>query len=274
MRFTGASPLHSIAGNGRAAGESRRSLRGARPASDRARAAEFATAWRRATRARRRPERSRCPASADARAREEVDAGAAPASAPRRGPARAQQAGFGDEEVERPAAQLVDEVVPVAGLQLHADSRKLLDEARRRGTQERVRRVRSAADVDAAGAQGRMTDRLAARVRPPCAAGRAPARCTGGRGRWARRRRLERRNRSLPNRRSRFWMLRDSAGWLMCRAAAARTKLPCSASATTWRNCCSSRAMREGYTLDAEYALDTWIESRRAIVRVRRRARG
>ena len=29
-------------------------------------------------------------------------------------------------------------------------------------------------------------------------------------------------------------MLRDNAGWLMCRVAAARTKLPCSASAITW----------------------------------------
>ena len=53
-------------------------------------------------------------------------------------------------------------------------------------------------------------------------------------------------------------MLRDSAGWLMCRAAAARTKLPCSARATTWRNCWSSRAMLSGYTAYAKYALDTW----------------
>ena len=37
-------------------------------------------------------------------------------------------------------------------------------------------------------------------------------------------------------------MLRESAGWLICSAADARTKLRCSASATTWRNCWSSMA--------------------------------
>ncbi len=46
-------------------------------------------------------------------------------------------------------------------MQLHADPRKLLDETRRRRSQERIRRVRATPDRHAPGALGRMTDRLA-----------------------------------------------------------------------------------------------------------------
>ena len=46
-------------------------------------------------------------------------------------------------------------------MQLYADLRKLLDEARHRRSQERVRRVRAAADVHPPGAHRSMTDRLA-----------------------------------------------------------------------------------------------------------------
>ena len=57
----------------------------------------------------------------------------------------------------------------------------------------------------------------------------------------------ERRNNAEPICCSSNWMLRDSAGWLRCRATAARAKLPCSASASTWRICRSSKAMHRVY---------------------------
>ena len=69
-----------------------------------------------------------------------------------------QRARLGDEEVELAAAQLAGKFVPVAGMHLDADSRKLLDKPGGCAPQYRVGRVRPAADGNATRPQVAVAD--------------------------------------------------------------------------------------------------------------------
>ena len=75
-----------------------------------------------------------------------------------------QRAGLGDEEIEFPAAQALQQFVPVAGVQQHVDARVLLGEPGHGRSEERFRRERATADGHAAGPQVALRDRFTVEV--------------------------------------------------------------------------------------------------------------